>query len=304
MEFISDLVKYYYRAYLKMRPMERLINEDKKKALSIYWFLKYGNHINWEKPSTINEKIQWLSVYSDTTLWTKYADKYSVRSHLEELGFGEYMTKCYGVWDSVEEIDFNNLPNSFVIKCTHDWNSTHVVVDKRSANIEEIRSDLKKHLSTPFGYSSCEPHYTKIKPRVMAEELLVQTDAPYSKSIVDYKFFCVNGKAKYCFVCYDRNSKGSVRTIYELYPWQPNRLVMSDVLLRQMTDTQVPEPKNLEKMIEIAEALSAGFPFIRVDFYNLDGRIVFSEMTFTPSTGRMNCFSDQAQLEIGSEIKL
>ncbi len=284
--------------------MQWLVDNDKKKALSIYWFLKYGYHINWNKPQTINEKIMWLSVYSDTTLWTKYADKYLVREHLEELGLGKYLTKSYGVWENAADVDFSNLPESFVIKCTHDWNSTYVVKGKSNVNLEDIRADLNKHLSQPFGYLSCEPHYTKMKPRILAEELLTQKDAPYSSSIVDYKFFCVNGKAKYCFVCYDRKGNSSIREIYDINPWKPNHTVMSESLIRQLNNVVVPEPNNLALMVQIAEKLANGFPFIRVDLYNLGDRIVFSEMTFTPSTGRLTCFSDHAQLSIGEEIKI
>lgn len=304
MNIITKIVTLYYRAFLKICPMKKLIDKDKKKALSIYWFLKYKTHIDWKNPKTINEIIMWLSVYSDTTMWTKYADKYSVRKHLEELGFEKYLTNMYGEWDDADKIDFTTLPNSFVIKCTHDWNSTHVVVDKNKANLEEIRRDLKNHLGKPFGYTSCEPHYTKITPHILAEELLVQTDAPFSSSIVDYKFFCVNGKARYCFVCYDRKNDSSIREIYDINPWQPNHAIMSESLIQQLNDVVVPEPKNLNLMIEIAEKLAEGFPFIRLDFYNIEGRIVFSEMTFTPSTGRLTCFSDEAQMSIGKSIIL
>lgn len=303
-DFINKIERLYYKIYLKKRPMDVLIDEDKKKALSIYWFFKYGNHINWKHPKTINEKIMWLSVYTETSLWTRYADKCLVREHLEELGLGKFLTKSYGVWDNAEDVDFSTLPESFVIKCTHDWNSTHVVIDKKKENLEEIRGDLKKHLSQPFGYSSCEPHYTKMKPRVLAEELLIQKDAPYSSSIVDYKFFCVNGKAKYCFVCYDRKGNSSIREIYDINPWKPNHTVMTESLIKQLSNVVVPEPKNLALMIQIAEKLANDFPFIRVDLYNLGDRILFSEMTFTPSTGRLTCFSEAAQYGIGEKIKL
>ena len=284
--------------------MKWLVDNDKKKALDIYWFQRFETNIDWNHPVTINEKIMWLSVFSDTTLWTKYADKYLVRNHLEDLGYGSYLTKTFGVWDDADKIDFTTLPNSFVIKCTHDWNSTHVIVDKNKANLEEIRRDLKNHLGKPFGYTSCEPHYTKITPHILAEELLVQTDAPFSSSIVDYKFFCVNGKARYCFVCYDRKNDSSIREIYDINPWKPNHAVMSESLIQQLNDVVVPEPKNLNLMIEVAEKLAVGFPFIRLDFYNIEGRIVFSEMTFTPSTGRLTCFSDEAQISIGKSIIL
>ena len=133
---------------------------------------------------------------TDTSKWTEYTDKYEVRKHIESLGLKDILTECYGVWDRADDIDFEKLPNKFVLKCTHDCGSTVIIRDKSKMNKQEVVHFLQKHLDVRYGYASCEPHYTFIKPRVMAESLIEMdnTDEFSSETTVDHKIRCIDGK--------------------------------------------------------------------------------------------------------------
>lgn len=308
MNIIVKIKQKILSKYVETDWYKHLIDSNPRKALDIYYYLVFGTHINWENPQTLNEKIMWLSVYSDTTLWSKYTDKYDVRDYVMKLGYGDSLAKLYGVWDDVNQIDYDSLPNCFVIKCTHDSHSTFLIKDKTIINREELNKELSSHLNVLYGYRYCEPHYNSIKPRIIAEELLLQKDKSFSTSMIDYKFFCINSQVKYCLVCYDRlstNEKTNVKKeIYNVNPWVPNHNAMSKLYNNQTFDKQVPEPPKLKVMIDMAEHLSNGFPFVRVDLYNDNGRIYFSELTFTPAGGCMICFSEAVQLELGKQLSL
>ena len=246
---------------------------------------------------------------SDTTKWTEYSDKYEVRKYIESLGLKDILTECYGVWDRAEDIDFDCLPDKFVVKCTHDCESTIVVNDKSKMNKKEVIDFLNKHLAVRYGYDSCEPHYIYIKPRVMAESLIENDNTSdfSSKTLVDHKIRCIDGKAQYDMVCYDRPlgiGSGGDHTVYDLYDihtWEP---------MRQYLDypgtvyKNVPRPENLEEMIEIAEKIAQGFRQVRVDLYNVKGKIYFGEMTFFACSGMYHWFTPEFQRMIGDRIQL
>lgn len=164
---------------------EKLIDENPKKAIEMKWNRFYRKRFPWKNPRTLNEKVTWMEVMTDTSKWTEYTDKYEVRKHIEDLGLKDILTECYGVWERVEDIDFDKLPNKFVLKCTHDCGSTVIVRDKSKMNKERVLGFLGKCVSKRYGYASCEPHYTLIKPRLMAESLIEMDNT-------DEFFFCDN----------------------------------------------------------------------------------------------------------------
>jgi len=293
----------------KTQLYRKLVLENPQRAIDLQWIYNYGKWFPWNNPQTLNEKIQWLQVYSDTTLWSVYSDKYEVRNYIQKKGYKDILVKCYGVWNSVDEIDYNSLPDKFVIKCTHDSGSTYIV-NKEKTDFKVLNQILKKHLETPFGYFSCEPHYLRIKPRIIAEELLENQndDGFMSSSLVDYKIWCFNGKPYIGLICYDRHRDAtghmkSVRDLYNLNPWKPCRDLMS-LDCRNQNFRDVPQPKNLERLLSIAEDLATGFPEVRVDFYNINGRIFFGELTFTSNCGRSDLYSNEALLKMGDCINL
>ena len=306
--------KYYNCKYNKYKvpsiELSNIIDKKPKKAIDIIWWKSYHTSFPWRKPITLNEKISYLSGATDTSLWSLYTDKYEVRKHIEELGLKNILTKCYGVWESTDEIDFFALPDSFVIKCTHDCGSTIIVKNRPSdLDIRIIKAKLNKHLSKIYGYETIEPHYTKIKPRIIAEELLPNiTNGLISCSAVDYKIWCINNKAEWVMVCYDRTleSDGSHKAVFDLYDvksWQPIRQYLSEQF-RQANFKNIPKPQNYDQMIKAAEILSTGFPVVRIDLYNINGNIFFGEMTFTEQGGRTCCYTEEFQKKMGKKIML
>ncbi len=195
------LKKFFYVLVFHSYYHKWLVEHDLKKALDMHWHYHFKKSIRWDNPQTLNEKMQYLQLHNTGDLWTRCADKYEVRHFLEERGLGKYLTRLYGIYDTVDDIDFNGLPDSFVLKCTHDCGSTYMVTNKRTVDMKTLRQKLTKHMRYSYGLLSCEPHYLKIKPRVIAEELLIQGEG---MSIIDYKFCCINGEPQFCMVCYDR----------------------------------------------------------------------------------------------------
>ncbi len=295
-----------------VQPTDRwktIVETNPKKAVEMKWNRFYRKKFPWKHPRTLNEKVTWLSVMTDTSKWTEYSDKYEVRKYIESLGLKDILTECYGVWDNAEEIDFDSLPNKFVLKCTHDCGSTIIIRDKSKMNKQEVIDFLNKHLAVRYGYSWCEFHYIGIKPRVMAESLIEMDNTTEfsSQTTVDHKIRCIEGKAQYDFVCYDRqleSGSGGNKTVYDLYDihtWQPMHQYLGD---KGVIYRSVPRPDNLERMIEIAEKISHGFLQVRVDLYNVKGKIYFGEMTFTAFSGMNNHFTMEFQKMIGDRINL
>ena len=306
---------HWYTLYvMKTRKYRDWVLNSPQKAIDIVWYVTYQKNFPWDNPETLNEKITWLSGKTDTTKWTECSDKYEVRNYIKGIGLEEILTKCYGVWDDVDEIDFDKLPKSFVLKCTHDCGSTILVKDKDTINVEEVKTFLRDHLKYKMGYDTCEPHYARIKPRIMAEELLDDSGSGLfeSKSIVDYKLWCINDVLQWGFICYDRhldsqgedpNGHSTVFDLYDVRNWKPIRQYLSEEY-KHVTFKDVPCPKNLEGMIQIAERIAKGFPQVRVDLYNLNGKIYFGEMTFTSQGGRMSYYTDEFQKIMGKKILL
>ncbi len=300
---------YFDRYILFTDKWREIVATDPKKAFEMKWNRFYRKKFPWKNPRTLNEKLTWMEVYTDTSKWTEYTDKYEVRKHIEELGLKDILTECYGVWDRAEDIDFDKLPEKFVLKCTHDCGSTIIVRDKSKMDKQSVVDFLNKHAAVRYGYDSCEPHYTSIKPRIMAESLIEMdnTDEFSSETTVDHKIRCIDGKAQYDMVCYDRSlesGSGGTKTIYDLYDihtWQPMRQYLAD---RGVKYRNVPRPQNLERMIAIAEKIAQGFPQVRVDLYNVKGQIYFGEMTFFAFSGMNNHLTIEFQRMIGERIKL
>jgi len=307
---IRTLKALYFIRYIESTDKwKELIDTNPKKAFEMKWNRFYRRKFPWKNPRTLNEKVTWMAVMTDTSKWTEYTDKYEVRKHIESLGLKDILTECYGVWKRAEDIEFDKLPDKFVLKCTHDCGSTVIIRDKSKMNKKEVIDFLQKHLDVRYGYDSCEPHYTAIEPRVMAESLIEMdnTDEFSSQTTVDHKIRCVHGKAQYDFVCYDRSlesGSGGSKTVYDLYDihtWQPMHQYLADSGVEYR---KVPRPENMAKMIEIAEKISEGFTQVRVDLYNVKGKIYFGEMTFTAFSGMNNHFTMEFQRMIGDRIHL
>ena len=173
--------------------------------------------MDFNNPRDLNEKINWCKFYSDTSMWGKLADKYAVRGYVKEKGLEDILVKLYGVWDDVDKIDFESLPDSFILKSNNGSGTNLIVNNKADLDLEKTRKLLKGWLETPFGYKLGEPHYLTIKPMIIAEELLDASKQHIStSSLIDYKFFCANGEPSYILVIPER-SKGMMKVaVYDI----------------------------------------------------------------------------------------
>ena len=245
-----------------------------------------GNRINVDNPKTLYDKIAYLEFRTDTSDWSIMADKIAVREYVEKCGFSQYLTKLYGVWDSANDIEFDMLPHSFVIKTNHASATNVLVKDKNYADIDEIKRKLNEWLNIDYGYQICEPHYSRIKPRILAEEYLVD-DCGSDKSLTDYKWYFFNGVPKFIQVMTDRiPNTHQIKVMVFDVDWQPHPEFCSSFHLQ--ADQSMPRPASFMMMMEVAKTLAKGYPFVRIDFYEIKGNPVFGEMTFTPGFDTMN----------------
>lgn len=280
----------------KRQILHFIIDHYPKIFIDKNWQARYGHKIDWDNPRNINEKMQWLICYGDTSEWPRLADKYCVREYIKEKGYGDTLVKLYGAWERAEDIDFDSLPEKFVLKCNHDSASTKIVDKSQGVDREELVRFYSARLKQKYGYTNCEPHYNKIKPLVMAEEFL-QQEPPF-KSLTDYKFWCFDGKAYYVLVMFDRTRETVSKIIYDL-DWNPHPEFLKSYGHFKPDSHFLPKPQRFEEMISMANHLSEGFPEVRVDLYEINGKIYFGELTFTGAGGRM-VYADSFLKELGS----
>lgn len=288
---LRDFIKW---AYYKMMPKKACIEH-------IYRGL-IGGDLSWDNPQTLNEKIQWLKVYGDTSLWVKCADKYLVREYVKECGLSDLLVPLYGVYKSADDIDFSALPSSFVLKANNGSGDSIIVRDKTQIDEQKIKGQLQKDLNRKFGLYTAEYHYLKISPRLVAEKLLVDEVRP-NESLIDYKLWCFNGEPYVCFVVSNRTKEYFHMSLYDL-EWSAikGKLVYSSHCKEEMC--AIPKPKTWHKMLEAARILSKGIPQVRVDFYEIQGELYFGEMTFTSAGGFMRYFTHDFLLEMGGKVDL
>lgn len=244
-----------------------------KLYLKLWYRYVTGEKLNLNNPQTFNEKLQWLKLYDRNPLYTKLVDKYEVREYIKEKIGEEYLIPLLGVWDNVDEINFDELPSQFVLKTTHDSGGVVICKDKENFNIEKAKKFLSKHLQNNFYYSGREWPYKNVKPRIIAEKYL-------DFDIKDYKFMCFNGKMKCSFVCSERHTNGLKVTFFDK-DW--NKLPFERVF--PCSKDILDKPKMYDRMLIVSEILSTNIPFVRVDFYEIDNKIYFGELTFYPGNG-------------------
>lgn len=257
-----------------------------------------GRNLNLNAPQSFTEKIQWMKLYNRKQEYSVMVDKYRVRQYIKEKLGDEYLIPFLGVWEKTEDIDFNLLPNQFVIKCNHNSGTGMCICrDKSKIEVEIIRNKLNKGLRENYYLTNREWPYKNV-PRMIIAEALITTNN--GDDLRDYKFFCFGGEVKFFKIdfdrftnhkanYYDRNCK--ILPFYEKdYPADFDRVVSF--------------PENIEEMILLAEKLSCDIPFVRVDFYNVDGKIYFGEITFFPASGVGKFEPEEWDFKIGKWIAL
>lgn len=237
-----------------------------------------GKKLNLKNPKTFNEKLQWLKLYHRNSEHMILVDKYDVKEYIKEHLGEEYVIPTLGVWDCIEDIDFDALPEKFVLKCTHDSGSTVVCKEKSQFDLESAKKKLYEKLNSNLFWHGREWPYKALKPRIIAEQYI---EDPITQDLRDYKFFCFNGKVKCFKIDFDRFSNH--RANY--YDLNMNQLPFGEVVCPPDYNRTFDKPRNFEQMIAFAEQLSKDEPFMRVDFYNIGGKIYFGELTFFPAAG-------------------
>lgn len=267
---------------------------------SIFLKLKYklaiGNKLDLNNPKTFNEKIQWLKINDKKDIYTKMVDKYEVKKYVADIIGRKYIIKTIGVYDSFDQINFNELPNQFVIKCTHDSGGLIIVKDKSKLNIKETGAKINKALKKNYFYSCREWPYKNIIPRIIIEEYM--EDETY-KELIDYKIMCFNGEPKIIFTCSERYKQGLKVTFFDMN-W--NRLNFKRHY--PTSNEKIEKPTNYAKMIELSKKLSKNIPFIRVDWYEINKKLYFGELTFYPGSGFEEFTPSEWDRKLGDMLEL
>ena len=261
---------------------------------------KYITHhkLNLKNPIRYTEKLQCLRLfaYPKNPLVSKCAGRAGVREYLKEKGLEKYLIPIYGIFDKFDDIDFDKLPNQFVMKCTHACAFNQIVLDKNNLDIKASKKKLNKWLKTNYGNKTVEKHYSHIKPQIIIEKYLGNAD----NLPTEYKIHVFNGIAKYMYVVTGRGIDIRYNNYY--VDWTPFDGAQFNGWKKR--DEKLPIPSNWNEMINLSEELAKEFPFVRVDLYNIDGKIYFSEMTFTPAKGTLIFDDDKADFEIGEWLKI
>ena len=276
--------------------------------LKLQYRLIVGKKLNLKKPIGFNEKLQWLKLNDRKPEYTIMADKLKVKEYVANKIGRQYVVDNYGAWDSFDTIDFNSLPNAFVLKCNHDSGSVVVCKNKENFDYERARAKLTQGLTNKPFYYGREWPYKDIKPMILAEEFLYDNNVKRSgelentDGLIDYKFHCFNGEPKFVYLGY-ANMKDGVKHDYLTYldlEWKKTPFSRPD---HPEIPFDVPKPECLDEMLRITRELSAGIPFVRVDLYVIGNRILFSEMTFTPAGGFSYFYPEEWEIKLGEWIK-
>ena len=273
-----------------------------KQYLSIMYKSQTGRKLNLQNPETFNEKLQWLKLYDRNPAYVPLVDKYEVKKYIADKIGEEYIIPTLGVWDSVEDIDFDVLPKRYVLKCTHDSGSTIVCKDKADFDIGKAKKILNKKLHNNLFWWGREWPYKIIKPRIIAEKYMTNCLGGnlIKEELIDYKFMCFDGKVKCSFTCTERFTGEGLKVTFFDMDW--NKLPFTRRYPASNRD--IKKPEQYEKMIDLAEMLSTGIPFVRVDFYEVMGKVYFGEMTFYPGNGTEVFNPEKWDYILGSWIKL
>lgn len=261
------------------------------------WKRTFGHRIDWDNPRDLNEKIQWLICFSDTSEWTRLSDKIRVRDYVASKGLKDLLVPLLGVWEKSADIPYDQLPEKFVLKCNHDSGSTHII--DKDTDRAAVNAALDKALGIKLGYRYGETFYNPIPPRILAEEYL---DAGTTRP-VDYKVWCLDGKPYCILTCHGRTSNYLYINVFST-DWEPRTdvCIYSDHF--RDGGFQAPRPVHLNQMLEAASVLAEGFPEVRVDFYEVGGKLYVGEMTFASASGIMEYFTEEFLQEMGDHVTL
>lgn len=297
---------YRYRKIIQFASKNRFLSKTKiVKEMQLYlgiineYYNRYNRYPNLTYPSDLNEKLLWLSFYWRNPLKSRCADKYLCRDYATNVcGLPEnLLVPLLGVWDTAEDIDFDALPNQFVLKCNHGCGYNIIVNDKSALDTIQTKKQLNQWLSENFAGNVSEIHYRDINPhKIICEKYLPAIGD--DTSVIDYKLMCFNGSPSFILVCHNRDENGEPKLATFSHSWEQLFYTKNEKKI------DLSKPASLNKMIEYAHVLSKDFPFVRVDFYDVAGKPLFGEMTFTPYGNILTYFTPDVIAKYGKILQL
>lgn len=256
-----------------------------------------GRTLNLDNPQTFNEKLQWLKLHDRKPVYSEMVDKYEAKNYVSDRIGKQYIIPTLGVWNSFEEIDFDLLPDQFVLKCTHDSGGLIVCKNKSELDLENAKKKISKSLARNYYKWGREWPYKNVMPKIIAEQFIHNNS---DEDLKDYKFFCFNGKVKCFKIDFDRFNNHHAN----YYDTDGNLLNFGEAVCPPKPDRKLELPNTIKTMEMLAENLSRGFSFLRVDFYDIDGIIYFGELTFYPQAGFGRFIPEEGDNILGSWLNL
>lgn len=260
--------------------------------------LLLGRKLNLDNPITFNEKLQWLKLYNRKSEYTIMVDKVKVKEYIAEKLGEEYIIPNLGVWDDPDDIDFDALPDQFVLKCNHNSGlGMCICKDKSKLDIPKVKAELRKGLKQNYFLLGREWPYKNVPRRILAEKFIADNG---QADLMDYKFMCFNGKVNCSFVCSDRFDEDGLKVTFFDRDWKKLPFTRH----YPASEKEIPMPKLYQDMIRLSEELSKGIPYVRSDFYETNGKLYFGELTFFPGSGFEEFTPEEWDIKLGQLIKL
>ncbi len=296
---IKEYIKRPRLAFLGLLSRCAKYISNDKLYLQMRYYLEFGKPLNLKNPVTFNEKLQWLKLYNRKPEYTRMVDKYAVKEYVAEKIGEEYLIPSLGVWNTPEEVDFDSLPNQFVLKTTHGGGGGGVIICKDKASFDQAAAIAKMNqaMKADIYTNLREWPYKDVPRKIIAEQFMVDESGLELK---DYKFFCFNGNVEFCKVDIDRFIEH--RANYYDTVW--NMKTFGEEMYPPLFDREIACPPNFNKMLELAQELAQEIPFARIDLYNIKGRTYFGEITFFPAGGMGKFTPMEADEEIGRSLKI
>lgn len=292
-KFVKAIKDPFWTLAVILRKLSPFIKNDALYLKLLYFFEMRGKILHLKNPKSFNEKLQWLKIYDYKPEYTKLVDKLAVKDYVESRIGNKLIIPTLSVWDSVEEIDWDSLPNQFVLKTTHGGGGCGVIVCTDKTKLDKIKAKkkLKESMHTDTGQTYRERPYLNVPRKILAEKYIAEqiiNNSETKADLPDYKFFCFNGKVKFFKIDFGR----FVEHHANYYLPNGDLLPFGEVSCKPDPNHMVNMPNNLSEMIHLSETLSANYKFLRVDLYNVNGKIYFGEFTLYPAAG-MGAFTPE-----------
>ncbi|HJF39718.1 ATP-grasp fold amidoligase family protein [Thomasclavelia spiroformis] len=292
--------KLFVRITLRLAALGFLPFLSDERYLKIKYQYMTGKKLSLKYPKTFSEKLQWLKLNDRRAEYTMMVDKYKVRAYIkQELG-EEYLIPLLGVWDEPEKIDFNKLPNKFVLKCNHNSGlGMCICKNKNEIDLNRVKTNLNRGLKQNYYLIGREWPYKNVKRKIIAEKFMEDDNLA---ELRDYKFYCFSGEPTYCQVISDRSTNETI-DFFDM-EWNHMNFTGLEKPYHPHSKTEISEPVQFSLMKKFAKKLSRNIPFVRVDFYEINQKLYFGELTFYPASGFGMFSDDSINIELGKKIKL